>query len=82
MKMNSDTQKVYDYRASITWVFEFMTVNHTCLMEHENIVDIDEAESRIMTVATSFIYDYYGIDLGKYRYQDIHIDWEEFPGED
>lgn len=71
--------KVYDYRASITWVFEYITINHVCSIEHEEIVDYDEAESRILTAAQSFIYDYYGIDMGTYRYEDIHIDWEEFP---
>lgn len=77
-----DQSKVYDYQASITWILEFITINHTCVMEHDEIVDYDEAESRILTVANAFIYDFYGIDMGSFRYEDIHIDWEVFPDEE
>ena len=71
--------EVYDYKASITWVFDFMTINHVCAMEYEDIVDYDEAETRILIAGMQFINEFYGINLFNYKCNDVHIDWEEFP---
>lgn len=71
--------EVYDYRASITWVFDFMTINHVCAMEYEEMMDYDTADERILFDAQRFLSDFYEIDIDKYKCQEVHIDWEEFP---
>lgn len=71
--------EVYDYQASIVWVLDFMVINHVCVMEYEKIMSYDDAEEVILDDAQKFIKDFYDIDLSKYQFQDIHIDWEKFP---
>jgi hypothetical protein len=50
-------------------------------MDYEELYDMDMAERVILSSAESFIYDFYGIDIGMIRKVDLHIDWEIFPEE-
>lgn len=79
--MTNSVPKLYEYQASITWVLDFMTINHVCNMDYEELYDMDMADRVILSAAESFIYDFYGIDIGMMRKIDTHVDWEIFPEE-
>lgn len=70
---------VYEYSASITFVFEYMTVNHRSYLELGEIVDYDTAEGYIIHNAEVFIKDYYGFSLIGCKPYEIYVDWEDFP---
>lgn len=70
---------VYEYQASVTFVFDYMTVNHRSYLELGEIVDYDTAEGYIITNAEVFIKDHYGFSLVDCKPYEIYVDWEEFP---
>ena len=70
---------VYEYSANITFVFDYMTVNHRSYLELGEIVDYDTAEGYMITNAEVFIKDHYGFSLIDCKPHEIYFDWEDFP---
>lgn len=81
MTITTDIPKLYEYEASITWVFDFMIIKHVCCMQYETLYDLEMAESVIITAGESFIYDHYGLDISMIRKTDVYVDWQTFPEE-
>lgn len=79
--MTENGKREYEYGAGVTYICEFMSINHHAWVTLDDLYSLDEAEQLLLDQADDFINDHYGFLPSKFATVDIEILWSAWPSE-